>query len=448
MKNFTKIKVFGLIFIVLVLMLAACNSEGSNDNNESAGSQTEEQTVNGEKSEEETEQEPEREPVTLKFNYGWEEEFIEDIKGPVEEKFPWITLEFVELALENVEEEIAKNNIPDIFYLSGGDQVPYLLEYELAFDHDELIEKHGFDLSKISEAHIEKARTWGDGALYYLPYVRRWEVLYYNKAVFDAFGEEYPTDGMTWKEVADLARKVTGERNGTEYRGIDISASSGMLDQLGVNFVDPETHEPMFLKDEGFAKYLGMIEEFASIPGVIPEEGDWGDFIGKQNVAMVPLFDIHIWLKNVEAETGLAWDMVSYPVWEDQPNVGPSANAAGLAISATSEHKEEAFMVLEYLLSEEWQMMRSKKGFATVLNNTEIQEAFCSEVEGLEEKNMQDVFALEATSGPEKLSPYEDVAKEVFDIMEFIKSDKDVNTYLREVYDKADAKVKEALGSN
>src|SRR5699024_10844701 len=116
---------------------------------------------------------------------------------------------------------------------------------------------------------------------------------------------------------------------------------------------------------------------------------------GDQNDAMVPLFDIHIWLSNVEADTGLDWDMVSVPVWEDNPNIGPTANGAGLAISATSEQKEAAFQVLEYIMSEEWQLMRSKKGFATVSADTEVQETFSSEIDGLKEKNMQAVFKLE-----------------------------------------------------
>ncbi|MCJ7840799.1 extracellular solute-binding protein [Lederbergia sp. NSJ-179] len=435
--------ILNLFIIFTAFLLVACNtSKGSTEDTARSAEKEGKETT-------ETEDNSEAEPVTLTFNYGWEEEFIEDIKGPVEEKFPNITLEFAEFDYDKAEEEISKGNIPDIFYLSGGDKVDVLKEYELAYNLDELIERNNFDLESISKEQIDRVRTWGDGDLYYFPYVKRWDVLYYNKGIFDLFGVNYPKDGMTWDEITDLAREVTGEKNGTEYRGIDISASGPMLKQLGVNHIDPETNEPMYLKDGNFAKYLNQIEKIASIQGVIPDndEDDWGAFINKQNVAMVPLFDIHIWLNGVEAETGLAWDMVSYPEWEDHPNTGPNANAGGLSISNTSEHKEAAFQVLEYLMSEEWQMMRSKKGFATVLDNKEIQEAFCSEVEGLEEKNMQAVFKLKAVDKPVKVSPYEEKGEEVFDAMKFIKEGKDVNTYLRETYDEVNALVKEAAGS-
>ncbi|MEK3890006.1 ABC transporter substrate-binding protein [Bacillus sp. FSL K6-3431] len=437
MKRLTNLWAFGLLLLISIFLLAACN--GGNTANDASGNKNEEEKT-------EKAEELEAEPVTLKFNYAWEEEFNEDIKGPVEEKFPHITLEFVEMALDEVETEIAQKNIPDIFYLSGGDQVPLLEEYELTYDLDELINGNNFDLSSISQAHIYQARGWGDGALYYFPYVRRWEVLYYNKEIFDQFGVSYPKDGMTWGEVGDLASQVTGERNGVEYRGLDISAAGGMLSELEVNHLDPESHEPMYVKDERFVQYLNMAEKLAAIPGVVPEEGDWGDFMNTQNLAMVPLFDVHIWLAGVEADTGLNWDMVTYPVWEDKPNGGPGAGAAGLAISETSEHKEEAFQVLEYLMSEEWQLMRSKKGFATILNDPEIQGAFSSEVEGLQDKNMQAVFALDIATGPKVTSPYEQEGQ-VLDVMEFIKEGNDVNTYLREAYDKSKAKVAEAQGS-
>lgn len=434
MKAYTKMWALSLVLLFSMLLIVACSGDKNAVNKEEKNNEENKKIVTDPKQ------------VTLKFNYGWEEEFNEDIKGPVEEKFPNIKLEFVETALEDIEEEIVKKNVPDIIYMSGGDKVPLLKEYELAYDLDTLIGQNNFDINGISQAQIDKARSWGNGALYYLPYVKRWEVLYYNKEIFDQFGVDYPIDGMTWEEVGNLAKKVTGDRNGVNYRGLDLSASGGMLKQLGGNHLDSETNEPLYVKDERFSKYLNMVQELAEIPGVVPDEGDWGNFINEQNLAMVPLFDIHIWLNNVEADTGLKWDMVSFPVWEDNPKVGPSANAAGLAISNTSEHKDEALQVLEYLLSEEWQLMRSKKGFATVLDDPEIQKTFSSEVEGLEEKNMQAIFYLDTAEVPKETSLYEE-AGQVLDPIEFIKEGKDVNTYLREAYEKSKVEVEDVQGT-
>lgn len=431
-------KRLGLIFLLISLatMLAACGNDNKDNGDKQDNANTPKDNANKEANEN-NEAEPEQEPVTLKFNYGWDEEFEEDIKGPVEAKFPHITLEFVDLSVDNIEEEIAKENLPDIFYLSGADQLPILEDYDLAYDLTDMINEKDFDLDRISDAHVEVVNKWSEGDSFnYFPYVRRFDVMYYNKEIFDKFGVDYPTDGMTWDEVANLAKQVHGEIDGRDYRGIDIGNSSSMLKELEVNHVDPETDESLYASDERFAKYLSMIDTFNNIPGIIPAEDEGGDFISEQNVAMLPLYDIHNWLKNVEIDTGLSWDMVSYPVWEDAKTKGPTANAAGLTISSLSEHKEAAFQVLEYLMSDEWQLMRSKKGLATILKDKDIQATFAEEVEEFEDKNMQAVFALELTSGPENASKYEDQGN-IIDAMEYAREHSDINTYLRELSEEA-----------
>src|SRR5699024_9960427 len=110
----------------------------------------------------------------------------------------------------------------------------------------------GFDLSGIIDENVEIVRKWSDGAFYYMPFEKRWEALYYNKDIFDKFGEDYPVDGMTWDEVASLARKLTGEVGGERYRGIEMYDANPMLEQLEVNHVDPETDESMYASDDRF----------------------------------------------------------------------------------------------------------------------------------------------------------------------------------------------------
>jgi len=94
--------------------------------------------------------------------------------------------------------------------------------------------------------------------------------LAYNKKVFDQFGVDYPTDDMTWNEVIDLANKVTGEKEGLQYRGLDIAADGhmvGMLDNWLVNAED----EVQFEEREDVKKLFSLIETVADIPGNIPD---------------------------------------------------------------------------------------------------------------------------------------------------------------------------------
>ncbi|KRG11740.1 hypothetical protein ACA29_15285 [Lederbergia galactosidilytica] len=55
-----------------------------------------------------------------------------------------------------------------------------------------------------------------------LPFQSPRNVMYYNKDIFDMVGEPYPEVGLTWPEAVELARKLTIERDGVQYRGLDI----------------------------------------------------------------------------------------------------------------------------------------------------------------------------------------------------------------------------------
>ena len=80
------------------------------------------------------------------------------------------------------------------------------------------------------------------------------------------------------------------------------------------------------------------------------------------------------------------WDLVSYPTLTgDQDN--PSIPRSIVAITPTSEHKEQAFQVISLMLSDEYQLERSKKGVGSVLMDPSIHEAFASNVSALANKN-------------------------------------------------------------
>src|SRR5699024_1865084 len=80
----------------------------------------------------------------------------------------------------------------------------------------------------------------------------------------------YPTDDMTWEEVIELSKKVTGERNGVQYRGLHV-ADMGLtaLSQVtgDLNLIDPETEEVLWTEDQRLVKLLDMVEEVHTIPG-------------------------------------------------------------------------------------------------------------------------------------------------------------------------------------
>lgn len=50
-----------------------------------------------------------------------------------------------------------------------------------------------------------------DGSIYAIPKDYDGIGLFYNKAIFDEMGVDYPTDDMSWDELKDLATKTTND---------------------------------------------------------------------------------------------------------------------------------------------------------------------------------------------------------------------------------------------
>lgn len=397
--NFKKKYMVAHIIIMLSALLIACtndsvNTETTSDSNDNA----------------------EIEQKTVTIAGPSEADFEEFYKEPIEAELPHITLEYggggATIHQENLEEAIVAQAVPDLIHFSGQEWIESPKEMELHYDLHELIDKHNFDLSRIEPSLLSIAESYEDGndELYALPLNRRTHNLYYNKQIFDLFGASYPEDEMTYTEVIELAREVTGEQDGMLYHGFDINSPNSMLGQRSAIEVDPDTDKPRYTTDPLFQDYFYLLQQLWTIPGMLPENADAGDYIWtwggnfffEENVAMSLAWDNQGHLAN-EAETGLDLDVVSWPVWEDQPGIGPIGSAHFIVMTNTTEHKDEAFEVLEYIYSDEYQRWRSAEGGqATALADQEIQESFLTEheeAEHLSTKNIDSAFILEPSEG-------------------------------------------------
>ena len=102
--------------------------------------------------------------------------------------------------------------------------------------------------------------------------------LFYNKEVFDLFGVSYPTEDLTWDAVVDLAKKLTGERDGIQYHGLEMGPGFAgtealvPLKQLNVYLTDLETGEVLITKEPAVTKYLELMKKFYSIPGIYSDD--------------------------------------------------------------------------------------------------------------------------------------------------------------------------------
>lgn len=95
---------------------------------------------------------------------------------------------------------------PDIIALNVPSDIDYSKRGFL-LDISDLFESGAIDLSRYPK-HTIDAHTI-DGVLHGVPRDYDSIAVYYNKAIFDAAGEPYPTGDWTWEEFVEVAKRIT-----------------------------------------------------------------------------------------------------------------------------------------------------------------------------------------------------------------------------------------------
>ena len=446
------------------ILLTAC-SEGDADENASPANTTDngenqENAGNNENEDNAEDEEEDVEPVTLLMVTHWDDgQFEHNFKNHVEEKYPHITLEHIRSRQDELEENVfAKNLKPDIMMAGPND---YLLEIDLLLDLNPLIEQFNFDVNRLEPGVMKYlGEMSNEGELNGLPLIRPEYALVYNPDIFDAFGVPYPEDHMTWDEVIELGRQVAGERNGQQYEGFHPGNFDFMMRQLGEDalLVDPETHEPIIDQNEAFKIYLERLEAVWSIPGNGMENWETGEDM-KDRRAVNLMRDGRLAMAADRAfagtyaakavETGLNFDFVTYPSWGGEyGDYGPNEGGNGLAITTLTEHPEEAFRVVEYLLSDEYQSWQAGQGNLPAVVSDEVRSNFMKDNENyemLEDKNLEAITNAEAAPIPIR-SKYEDEIMEGAGYREGIFNGDDINTIIREMQEQAEGNAKSIQG--
>ncbi|MDR0366613.1 MAG: sugar ABC transporter substrate-binding protein, partial [Bifidobacteriaceae bacterium] len=191
----------------LGLSLAAC---GTNDNDASGGGD-----------------------VTLTYGVWAQDETMQQLIDAFEAKNPGIK---VELTVDPWTEYWTKLQVgaeggtaPDAFwmladrfqvYADGGQLLPL----------DEAIAEAGIDMSVYPQALVDLFNY--DGKQFGLPKDFDTIGLWYNKAMFDAAGLEYPDETWTWKDVQEAAPKLTDQANGVYGIAAPLNRQEGFYNTI------------------------------------------------------------------------------------------------------------------------------------------------------------------------------------------------------------------------
>lgn len=212
-------------------------------------------------------------PITITIAYPWSEEQFNERFGPIDEKFESFEIKYADYngSSEGLQELFAAKVVPDII-VSSPTTIEPLEELEAIYPLDDLVEQENFNVSKINPGLVSLVKGFdSENRLIGFPDGTGLFGLYYNKEIFDLFGVPYPDPDkpMTWQEALELASKMTVERNGQMYIGLEFGGygSTGEtatvpLKQLATSMTDRETGEVLIAKKTEFTTYLELMDEY------------------------------------------------------------------------------------------------------------------------------------------------------------------------------------------
>lgn len=288
---------------------------------------------------------------------------------------------------------------------------------------DEFVESDLSIRERLDPDLLAHLREQGDGSVYAIPFAKNAYGLFYNKELFDRFQIPYPTDGMTWDEVFDLARRIgdaipSGEKTILDMDGIFQEYiylnTFGLADrhlafsQMGGRFPDPEAGVPDF-RDPVWIRYDQFVAELESLNA--PRPFFTYKTFAEGYVAMVAgrLHGSPFYSGAGHETTDLLmapvaeWDMVSFPVFADAPDTGPAPAYYYVGIPENSPRKREAFRMISHLLSDEVQLENSRNGIVSVRSEPEFREVFAERTYKPLGKHVESLVyhPKEATLGPD-----------------------------------------------
>ncbi len=241
----------------------------------------------------------------------------------------------------------------DVFWLNAPNMALYASN-EAILPLSDFIEQDEVDLSVYPEAMVELYTR--DDQVFALPRDYDTIGLWYNKALFDAAGVDYPTGDWTWEDVQAAAKKLTDPAKGVYGIAASLTDQQGYYNtiaQAGGTVVSKDGSESGYDDEasiEGLRFWTDLIETGAS-----PTHQQMTDTEPKQmfQSGKVAMF------------YGGSWQAISLsttPTLKDNLDVAPLPageqdtsiiHGLGNAINANTECPQEAWALVKHLGSEE-----------------------------------------------------------------------------------------------
>jgi multiple sugar transport system substrate-binding protein len=429
MMTVKKMLVFTMMITLILGMAAGCGQGET-------ASQTAAKADSGATS---TSTAPEKhDPVTVRMMLiaAYNEVFHTYIDPLIKEKYPWITLEYLE-AKPALPDLVATGDTPDIVMQNGS--LRPVLDLGLQYDMNSLVKKYNFDLTKLDPDLLKSAQAYGEkGELYALPSDRSVRALLYNKDIFDKFNVPYPKDAMKWEEAIALAKRLTRTDGGVQYHGLILGTNvDNMRSEMQLHFFDKNGKANVMSAD--WQKVAQTWKQLFDIPGNFTKANVRDTFTKDRTAAMI-ITNSSFLLRNPIPD--LNWDYVVAPTFDNgliQDKLG-----AMLTIAATSKNKDAAFQVISLYFSDDVQTAIARTASLVSGSNVpEIVKQYGADTPANKGKNLKTDFNGHAVT--KVVEQYDNLASPLINsaFVDIATGAKDINTALREAQDKIDQKIAE-----
>ena len=286
--------------------------------------------------------------------------------------------------------------MPDVFWMHSNTAQMYM-ENDLLLNLDDYIAKDdAIDLANYYEGVVDLYNRDDNGSQYALPKDHDTIALLYNKAIFDKYGVEYPTDDWTWEDVRDAATKITEAGKADGVYGYAINTSNNqdgwynIIYDYGGQVITDDHKGTTIGSDEAKAgmEMLRQILEVAAPQTVVAETGTDSLF----NSGLTAMITQGSWMINTfykaEHHDDYAWAMLPYADVNgngqcDKGERYSAYNGLGWAAAANTADPDAAYSLISYFCSEKAQKEQAALG-VTMAGMKGVSEDFANAFEGMD----------------------------------------------------------------
>ena len=284
--------------------------------------------------------------------------------------------------------------MPDVFWMHSNTAQMYM-ENDLLLNLDDYIAADdAIDLANYYEGVVNLYKS--NGVQYALPKDHDTIALLYNKALFDKYGVEYPTDDWTWDDLLAAATAITEAGAADGVYGYAINTSNNqdgwynIVYDYGAQIITDDHKGTTIGSEQGKAamEKLRQILEVAAPQTTVAETGTDSLFMS----GLTAMITQGSWMINSfyssENSADYAWAMLPYADVNENGACDPGErysayNGLGWAASYQVADPDAAYSLISYLCAEKGQLEQSELG-VTMGGMIGVSDAFANAFPGMD----------------------------------------------------------------